>query len=234
VERKRAFGIHGSANRVAGQLSRFGWKAQTTSLEQFVAEAYLAEQGVTNELFPEEMVEPPTGCRFGSLPEDRRNLMKGGLESHSNVARLVQFVRYLAPPTPGPESVESRRGRSLFDSIGCGLCHTPSFRVSGSAYHALNGKDAALFSDLLLHDMGASLADGIQQGRASAVMFRTAPLWGLGHRVFLLHDGRTTDLVEAIEAHGDRRGSEGNRSVERFRALTPKDKQDLLIFSRSL
>ena len=96
-----------------------------------------------------------------------------------------------------------------------------------------------LFSDLLLHRMGPRLADDIVQGLAGPDEFRTAPLWGLGQRLFLLHDGRTTDLVEAIEAHASRgnarfRPSEANAVIARFRALAETKQQDLLDFLRSL
>jgi len=100
-------------------------------------------------------------------------------------------------------------------------------------------KSVRLFSDLLLHRMGPRLADDIVQGVAGPDEFRTAPLWGLGQRIFLLHDGRTTDLVEAIAAHASRgdgrfRPSEANAVIARFRALGSAKKQDLLNFLRSL
>ena len=81
--------------------------------------------------------------------------------------------------------------------------------------------------------MGKGLADGITQGRAGPDEFRTAPLWGVGQRIFFLHDGRTSDLVEAIEDHKSQ-GSEANRVIDRFNRLKPKDKQDLVNFLRSL
>jgi CxxC motif-containing protein (DUF1111 family) len=92
---------------------------------------------------------------------------------------------------------------------------------------------ANLFSDLLVHHMGAKLADGVRQGNAGLNEFRSAPLWGLGQRIFLLHDGRTTDLLEAIRQH-ESAGSEANGVIDQFRALTGSQKQDLLNFLRSL
>ena len=96
-----------------------------------------------------------------------------------------------------------------------------------------------LYSDLLLHQMGPGLADNVAQGAASGDEFRTAPLWGLGQRIFFLHDGRTKDLQEAIRAHksaGNNRfgPSEANAVVDRFRNLGEPDKQHLLNFLRSL
>ena len=82
----------------------------------------------------------------------------------------------------------------------------------------LAGKNVNLFSDLLVHNMGPGLADNVVQGSAGPDEFRTAPLWGVGQRIFFLHDGRTTDLIEAIRAHsspadGQFRASEANGVV---------------------
>jgi len=98
---------------------------------------------------------------------------------------------------------------------------------------ALSNKDVDLFSDLLVHDMGSGLADGISQGSAGPDEFRTAPLWGIGQRIFFLHDGRTTDLLEAIRAHASA-GSEANAVINNFNALGASQKQDVLNFLRSL
>jgi len=96
-----------------------------------------------------------------------------------------------------------------------------------------------LFSDLLVHDMGPGLADGIRQGQAGPREVRTAPLWGLGQRLFFLHDGRTSDLREAIRAHRSgsfftRDASEANAVIKNFNALADAQKQDVLNFLRSL
>ena len=89
------------------------------------------------------------------------------------------------------------------------------------------------FSDFALHDMGSGLADGISQGNASGSEFRTAPLWGIGQRLFFLHDGRTSDLFQAIAAHASK-GSEANTVISHFEMLSPADQQALLNFLRSL
>jgi len=97
----------------------------------------------------------------------------------------------------------------------------------------LNGKPVNLFSDLLVHDMGVGLADGVSQGEAGPREFRSAPLWGVGQRLFFLHDGRTADLLRAIQQHASP-GSEANGVISRFNNLRESDKQDLLNFLRSL
>jgi CxxC motif-containing protein (DUF1111 family) len=123
--------------------------------------------------------------------------------------------------------------------VGCALCHTPTLRTGTSTVAALSNKDANLFSDLALHAMGPGLADNILQGAARGDEFRTAPLWGLGQRIFFLHDGRTSDLRAAIAAH--RSGgnsqfgpSEANAVINNYNSLSAGSKQDVLNFLRSL
>jgi CxxC motif-containing protein (DUF1111 family) len=106
-------------------------------------------------------------------------------------------------------------------------------RTGNSTVAALRNRDVNLFSDLLVHDMGDGLADGITQGSAGPREFRTAPLWGLGQRIFFLHDGRTSDLKEAIQEHQSN-GSEANEVVRNFNNLRENEKQDVLNFLRSL
>ena len=150
---------------------------------------------------------------------------------------------FLKPPIPVKELASATaeaisNGRQVFDRVGCALCHTPSLRTgSESDLPALNGRDAALYSDLLLHHMGPKLADGIVQGHAGPDSFRTAALWGIGQRVFFLHDGRTADLLVAIQDHAGDDGqfhSEADAVIDRFQALSPAEQQDLVNFLRSL
>jgi CxxC motif-containing protein (DUF1111 family) len=89
------------------------------------------------------------------------------------------------------------------------------------------------YSDFALHKMGIDLQDGIVQGAAKGNQFRTAPLWGLGQRLFFLHDGRTTSLIQAIQAHSSN-GSEANKVILNYNRLKASQKQDLLNFLRSL
>ena len=235
--------ISGSANFSAndGTITRFGWKAQNKSLLLFAGEAYNVEMGVTNELFPQERDET-AGCVLNATPEDANNFSAksttGGL---SDIEAFANFMRLLAPPTPAPDSPTTVRGRALFASAGCTGCHTPSLTTgpmiaSGSSTvpsAALSGKVANLYSDLLVHHMGDGLADGITQGAAGPDEFRTAPLWGVGQRVFFLHDGRTTDIVQAVQDHYSH-GSEANQVIDRFNKLSQQEQQDIINFLRSL
>ena len=242
---KQALGISGQPNRSGndGTITRFGWKAQNKSLELFAGEAYNVEMGVSNELFNNERPSPgetlPSSCIFNGTPEDTTNFGSSALKTPSDVVGFAAFMRFLDQPQPSATSpggaTSIANGRYLFTSVvQCALCHTPELRTAASSLTAaLNYQDANLFSDLLLHHMGSGLADGVSQGAAGPDQFRTAPLWGVGQRIFFLHDGRTADLLKAIEQHTSP-GSEANGVIQRFNQLTESQKQDLLNFLRSL
>jgi CxxC motif-containing protein (DUF1111 family) len=156
----------------------------------------------------------------------------------SDIVNFAMFMRMLAPPQAvtsfGSVSAASiQNGHNTFSQIGCAMCHTESLTSGNSAIAALSNQTVRLFSDLLLHNMGSNLADGISQGDASGNEFRTAPLWGLGQRLFFLHDGRTADLQQAIQAHSSQ-GSEANSVIGAFNGLSDSAKQDLLNFLRAL
>jgi CxxC motif-containing protein (DUF1111 family) len=237
--------ISGQANLNGndGTIARFGWKAQDKSLLLFSGEAYNVEMGITNELFQTEREEAPA-CQFATVPNTVINTDAVlTLDALSPIEKFAFFMRFLAPPTPSPDtpggadSITS--GQGLFRDIGCALCHTPTLHPGNATVEALRQQPVNLFSDLLLHDMGPGLADGVTQGQAGPREFRTAPLWGVGQRIFFLHDGRTTDLLAAIQAHqsgsastGD--ASEANGVIQLFNALPEPQKQDLLNFLRSL
>jgi CxxC motif-containing protein (DUF1111 family) len=241
--------LSGNANRSAndGTITRFGWKAQNKSLLMFAGEAYNVEMGITNKLFPQERDETP-GCHFNPTPEDTLNFTPTSTPTSnpntavlSDIEAFADFMRMLAPPTPAADTPSTVNGRAIFAKTGCVHCHTPSFTTgkmiaSGSSTNpsaALSNQTVNLFSDLLVHHMGRGLADGITQGGAGPDEFRTAPLWGVGQRVFFLHDGRTSNLVEAIEAHRSH-GSEADKVIDRFNKLTGPEQQDLINFLRSL
>ena len=233
-------GITGSPNTSGndGTITRFGWKAQNKSLLVFAGEAYNVEMGVTNELFPNERDETP-GCASNATPEDTTNFDESGPELTSDTLRFAMFMRFLDQPKPAPSTASTQNGAKVFQQIGCALCHTPTFTTGRSSFDALSNVPANVFSDLLLHHMGAGLADEIVQGQAQGDEFRTAPLWGLGQRLYFLHDGRTSNLVKAILHHygeGNRRypDSEANAVINNFKKLSGQDQQDLLNFLRSL
>jgi CxxC motif-containing protein (DUF1111 family) len=228
-----------------GTITRFGWKAQNKSILMFAGEAYNVEQGVSNELFPNER-SAVTGCVFNGSPEDATNVLNQNSSSSnfgttigtasemsSDVVNFAVFSRLSAPPTPATSTTSTQNGAATFASIGCSLCHSPTLTTGTSPYTGMSNVSYNPYSDFALHHMGSGLSDGIAQGAAAADEFRTAPLWGLGQRLFFLHDGRTTDLIEAIDAHKSS-GSEANAVIKKFSALKPSQMQDLLNFLRSL
>ncbi|MEO8125963.1 MAG: di-heme oxidoredictase family protein [Bryobacteraceae bacterium] len=228
-------GISGHANRSGndGSMTRFGWKAQNKSLMIFAAEAYNVEQGVTTDLFMQERDSTP-GCHFENTPEDHMDVNAGNIQDAiGDVIKFTFFMRMLAPPARGPLNASINNGANLFNTTGCSLCHTATLQTSPNSTPAFSSKPVNLYSDLLVHNMGSGLADGVTQGAAGPGDFRTAPLWGLGQRLFFLHDGRTSNLVEAIKAHSSS-GSEANAVITDYNALSTSQKQDILNFLRSL
>jgi CxxC motif-containing protein (DUF1111 family) len=191
------------------------------------------EQGVTNDVLPNER-ETTAGCKINATPEDHINVNNNGLNNiASDVVQFVFFMRFLAPANPAHSSTSTTNGQGVFNSVGCALCHVPAMTTGSNVTAALSNKPANLYSDLLVHNMGSGLADGVSQGNASGNEFRTAPLWGLGQRLFLLHDGRSSDLGDAIAAHSSS-GSEANGVISNYNSLASQQKQDLLNFLRSL
>jgi CxxC motif-containing protein (DUF1111 family) len=225
-----------------GTITRFGWKAQNKSLLIFVAEAYNVEQGVTNEGFPNERAPDPS-CLFNGTPEDatpsrKKFPAKNLSDASSDTVNFAMAARLSAPPTPAPPPGVSppqlTNGQGVFIRIGCANCHSPTLTTGLSSLDpALSNVSFHPYSDFALHHMGTGLADGIQQGNAGPDQFRTAPLWGVGQRLFFLHDGRATDLGTAINAHSSN-GSEANAVIANFGGLSATDRQDLVSFLRSL
>jgi CxxC motif-containing protein (DUF1111 family) len=246
------FGISGTFNHNGndGTIARFGWKAQNKSLLLFSGEAYNVEMGIANELFPQDRPLPgedqlqsglPSTClnleKVG-YPEDITNFGAAGSGVLSDVEGFAQFMRLLAPPIPstttpgGATSISN--GKSLFSAVGCATCHTPSLKTQASHItSSLGNATAGAFSDLEIHHMGTGLTDNVSQGGAGGDQFRTAPLWGLGQRIFFLHDGRTKNLLTAIETHRSS-GSEANAVIATFNSLSASQAQDVLNFLRSL
>lgn len=253
-ERKARLGIHGTPNLVGNNstIGRFGWKAQNASIVMFAGEAYNVEMGVTNELFPISKTEDET-CNLGAEPNDVTRVdeakFNDTLEVMADWMMFSLFTRFLDAPEAAVLSRSAARGAQIFEQVGCSECHVPSMKTRpaprGPQSAALAGKTVNLFSDLVVHHMGATLADNVIQGGAGPDQFRSAPLWGVGQRLYFLHDGRTSDLQAAIQAHYSpatpARGrdpaypaSEANQVVIDYFQLTASQQQDVLEFLRSL
>ncbi len=262
-------GIGGVFNISAndGTIMRFGWKAHNKSLLMFAGEAASIEEGVTNELFPNEREAVP-GCVFNATPEDSSSMLNLNSRSPnagtpvgtvsemaSDIVNFAMFMRLSAPAKPASPTRSTESGAKLFEQVGCSLCHSPSLTTGASGYTGMSGVTYHPYSDFALHHMGPWLADGIDQGIAGPDQFRTAPLWGVGQRLFLMHDGRTADLLQAILDHQSDYGSEHGAScdgqwsdaadakncrseadgvIRNFKALRPSQIQDMLNFLRSL
>ena len=202
------------AGRALVPDGRFGWKARYATLEGVVAGALAGEMGLTTAQFPNRGT-----AHGGQTPVD---------VSLGQVAALTAFVRSLSPPSPRPSTTRERKGRQVFEAIKCTQCHVlGKLMAPGSA----SNRAAEPFTDLLLHDMGPELSDGITEGTASPTHFRTPALWGLGRLpAGYLHDGRAASLHDAISAHD----GESRDVTARYLALHSEDRAALLAFLKSL
>jgi CxxC motif-containing protein (DUF1111 family) len=202
-----------------GRIGRFGWKAQTATLRDFVLTACANELGL----------EVPDHHQAAS-PLDPDAEAKGLDLMGDECDALVAYVGSLPPPvetipTDPQASRDVEEGRRLFTAIGCAGCHTPSL-----------GDISGIYSDLLLHEMGESLGDqgnyyGLESpGSASDTEWRTPPLWGIRDSGPYLHDGRAPSLAVAVARHG----GQGAKSARRFRVLTLSELSQVRAFLRSL
>ena len=210
------------------RVGRFGWKAQHATLITFGADAYRNEMGITNDLFPQESAfaiteEQMRLCDPFSDPEDIRDPRS----RRRGIDNFASFMRFLAPAGRGDVTDHVRHGEQVFAAIGCAACHIPALQTGTSSNPLFHRKTVALFSDLLLHDVGTG--DGIRQGDAEPNEIRTPALWGLRFRRPLLHDGTAT-LEEAILRHA-REAELARRGFER---LSDVDRAALLAFLGSL
>lgn len=231
-------GISGRISRVTHPatgkpaIGRFGWKAGQPGVDTQTAGAFNGDIGVTSPILPEvELTEAQAALRKlpnGGEPEVESKLFD----------TIVFYARTLAVPARRrPEDPEVLRGEQLFQKIGCASCHTPIQTTPlDASFPELSQQRFAPYTDLLLHDMGAELADGFADAASSGSEWRTPPLWGIGlfkvvngHQE-LLHDGRARGVAEAILWHG----GEGEQSKERFRALSAAERAAIVAFVEDL
>ncbi len=212
------------------RVGRFGWKAQQATLLAFSGDAFLNEMGITNRFFPTE--NAPNGNTAALANFDPRPDIEDPLDAadgKTDVDRMADFMRLLAPAPRAAVTGAAVAGQQLFASLSCAACHTPTMTTDRHAIAALSEKTVALYSDLLLHDMG-SLGDGIVQGAAGSHEMRTPPLWGLRLRPALLHDGRANSADAAIRAHA----GEAQASRDAYVDLSNAERQQLLSFLNTL
>ena len=248
-------GVKGQPNFVfdpetgAVRLGRFGWKASKATLRQQAAAALLQDMSVTSPVYPNRAcLTGPAGCTSGGV---EKGISEADLQSIARYLALVAVPaqRSLASGFPkGVAPLDEHRvdpaqvsaGASIFQGIRCAACHTVEMKTgSGHLMAEVRNQTIRPYTDLLLHDMGAGLADTLVEGQASGNMWRTAPLWGIGYtdkvmgnsaKVGYLHDGRARNLTEAILWHG----GEAERARQRFENLSRGDREALLAFLKSL
>ena len=228
-------GIRGRAARiidvVAGRerIGRFGWKAQHATLLGFSGDAYRNEMGITNDLFPDEVAlgidaERLKLCSPKRGVEDVRNRRTG----MRGIDNFESFMKFLAPIERGPIDAEVSAGEVVFQTTGCALCHTPVLTTGANRNPLFDRKPVALYSNLLLHDVGTG--DGIEQSAAGAGEIRTPALWGLRFRRPLLHDGSAATAEDAILRHTQ----EAAGVTDKYRKLPPSLQRQLVAFLNSL
>ena len=228
-------GIRGRAARiidvVAGRerIGRFGWKAQHATLLGFSGDAYRNEMGITNDLFPDEVAlgidaERLKLCSPKRGIEDVRNRRTG----MRGIDNFESFMKFLAPIERGPIDAEVSAGEVVFQTTGCALCHTPVLTTGANRNPLFDRKPVALYSNLLLHDVGTG--DGIEQSAAGAGEIRTPALWGLRFRRPLLHDGSAATAEDAILRHTQ----EAAGVTDKYRKLPPSLQRQLVAFLNSL
>ncbi|MHC4971857.1 MAG: di-heme oxidoredictase family protein [Planctomycetota bacterium] len=212
-------GISGRENLDGAQVGRFGYKAQESDLEDFVRGPLFNHLGITtNPLLATPLLPLRAEAQIstpGSPTTDTDGTPDPEL-APSDLADLLVYTQQLAPPPPLPMDSTAERGEEIFGSIGCAKCHIPN----------LAGARVPAYTDLLLHDMGAELADGLRMGNASGSEFRTQPLWGLRHHAPFLHDGRADTIDEAIRLHG----GEATTIRNAYTQLTQADRDAVLAF----
>jgi len=207
-------------------IGRFGLKARVPALDDFTADAFQGDMGITSPLRPTEIKNPD------GLTDDDKPGIDVGFDS---VNKRADYVRGIAIPGRHTDDV----GAGLFEASLCAVCHAPSLHTRADyPIAALADMDAPIYTDMLLHRMSDELADGLPadpsvDGQADSFSWRTAPLIGLRFDKNYLHDGRASSITEAIELH---RGtnSEANPAVDAFDALGAEDQQTLVNFVEGL
>ncbi|MFO0561959.1 MAG: di-heme oxidoredictase family protein [Polyangiales bacterium] len=224
MEQRAAGGaVHGRVARLMdGRLGRFGVKSRVATLREFAADAFRGDMGLTSSLFATE-VPNPDGLTDDAHP---------GIDlTDAQIDAVGFYVSAIAMPA---RMIPDPSASALFERAQCASCHAPSLATRADyPLAAIAGQRAEIYSDLLLHDMGKSLADGIAEAGAGPRDWRTAPLIGMRFSRTFLHDGRASTVDEAIRAHAGE-GSEANDSVRAYEALSQSERDRLVAFVRGL
>ncbi|MCU0676155.1 MAG: c-type cytochrome [Myxococcota bacterium] len=225
-------GVSGRLPRLPdGSVGRFGWKSAQPTVEAQTAAAFLGDLGLTSPMFPtENCPEAQAACRAAP---------SGGSPELPAVRLRVtsSYVRLLGVPTRrDPDAPQVLAGRALFRAIGCASCHRPNLETGDAVEPELAHQTIWPYTDLLLHDLGEGLADGVAEGDAAPSEWRTPPLWGLGlvpevnGALALLHDGRAHTWEEAILWHD----GEAEAARATYETLSAGDRAAIAAFLASL
>jgi CxxC motif-containing protein (DUF1111 family) len=203
-------------------IGRFGLKARVATLDDFTADAFQGDMGITSDLRPSELPNP-----IG--PDDD---LPGVDVSADTVNAVADYMRLLRIPSREPDA--GHKGAQLFAQAQCDVCHVPSLHTQPDYPIAqLADVDAPIYTDMLLHDMGMDFADGLNDYGAATSEWRTPPLMGLRFLRNYLHDGRAKTIEEAIELHAGP-ASEAAASIDKFDRLDDTSRADLLKFVSAL
>ena len=206
-----------------GAPTRFGWRAQARDLEDQVARALFLDMGLSSPHYPfayGDCSPLQSACRQRAGTDDVPEV------SQTVIDLLQAWLASLTPAPALPLNDSRQHGQRLFDELGCAKCHTPSYRINLADEPVIIHP----YSDLLLHDMGERLADRDQEGNPLPSEWRTAPLWGLSDRQFLLHDGRAGNPQEAILWHD----GEAAKARQAYQTLSAEQRARLLDFLNGL
>jgi CxxC motif-containing protein (DUF1111 family) len=232
-------GVSGRYNTDFGALGRFGVKAQSNAIEFFTRAPLNNQMGITSDPFEGSgaivsLCSAAVPLQVSTDPDDPitdSDPVQDPEISHDDLGDLIAYSKFLAPPPKKTFSPEAIAGELLFDQIGCTKCHIPELTSSLGPVGA--------YSDLLIHDMGPALADGLSFGipqvaqgqlQSTESEWRTQPLWGVSLHAPYLHDGRAETLLEAITLHA----GEAQTITDAFNALTGPEQADLITFLEHL
>ena len=227
--------ISGKANYVQDALTgktvlgRFGWKANTATLYDQCAAAFVNDMGLTTPLFP---MEPTMNQSNGNDGLDDDPELNG-----AELDAVVLYCRTLGVPAPRRlEAEEVKQGARLFEQVGCTKCHVPSMKTGKTDIQALSDQTIYAYTDMLLHDMGEDMADNRPDFLADGNEWKTRPLWGIGlvetvhGYTYYLHDGRAKTLEEAILWHA----GEADNVKNEFKKLSKTERNLILAFLEAL
>jgi CxxC motif-containing protein (DUF1111 family) len=224
--------LESSSTHLQFRIGRFGWKAQHSSLKSACADSLRNELGVRNALYPKE------------YPNESGSPM----DTEGKLEKILERVRNALPPDRDEQlavSFSAKVGEKIFSDIGCNVCHVATYKtlplgtlINGGTYRipaSIGSTTIHPYSDFLLHDIGTG--DGVPEAaktqylnRETANQFRTAPLWGLRYRSWMMHDGKSITYHQAIMRHN----GEAQKVRQRYEILTPVQKEQLQSFLNSL